>query len=135
MTDSTPTPDLHGWFKAHRRELADDGFTASVMRRLPPGAPLPPPLAAAASVAALFICLAAANRVSVVDGVLRFAAAAANSVSAATLWLNAAIGNALHNPAALHDLLPTLAVGVGVLYLVAVAGLAILASTLKLRIY
>ncbi|MDR3188857.1 MAG: DUF5056 domain-containing protein [Prevotellaceae bacterium] len=134
MTGSAPTPDLKGWFKAHRRDFAANGFTDNLMRRLPPRTPLLPQLTVAVSIAAgLLIYFVAVDWESVISGALHVAATAADAIPAAMLWLNAAVGNALQHAANLRDLLPALAVGVAAFYLVTVAGVAILASTLIYR--
>lgn len=127
MTGSTSTPDLRGWFKAQRHEPAGDDFTETLMRNLPPKAPLLPALAAAVSLAAgLLICAITADWESLAGHLLHATATAIASAPALALRLN---------DAALHDLLPALAVGMAAFYLVAAAAVAILASTLKLRIF
>jgi hypothetical protein len=127
---------LHRWFKVHRHDLADDGFTENLVRRLPPRAPLLPQLALAAGLAALFAAgLALANLEGLASGVLRtadtLASTAADAIPTATQWLSATVAAilaaVLHCAASLRDLPLLMAVAVA-LYLAAIAGVAVMAD-------
>ncbi|MDR0681141.1 MAG: DUF5056 domain-containing protein [Dysgonamonadaceae bacterium] len=99
MTDSSSVsaPDVGRWFKAHRQEFADNGFTERLMRQLPPKPSLLPAAAAAigvaASVVAGFLMLLASLNAGVATDNIRNSLAAAVSFSS---WLSAALSDILH---------------------------------------
>ncbi|MDR1342631.1 MAG: DUF5056 domain-containing protein [Prevotellaceae bacterium] len=103
MTDSTSAPDWGKWFKAHRQEPADNGFTEALMRRLPPRPSLLPQAAialgvAGVAIAGFFVFLAVVLDFSVIIGSVKNLGAAADTPAILSLssWLNAALSSLVH---------------------------------------
>ncbi|MDR0414366.1 MAG: DUF5056 domain-containing protein [Prevotellaceae bacterium] len=133
-------PNAGRWFKDHRQELADDGFTQKLMRRLPPKPSLLPQAAAALGMVgmgvAVFLALAATDAGAVVGSVRNFVAAASNSVIFLSSTLVATLDGFFHAVAAAPVAAATAASLSPQLAVVAVATLVeIAASALAIFIF
>ncbi|MDR1022628.1 MAG: hypothetical protein LBL94_05080 [Prevotellaceae bacterium] len=148
--DSTSAPDWGKWFKSHRQEPADNGFTEELMRRLPPQPSLLPPAAAAialgmagVAIGGFFVFLAAVLDFGVIAGSVKSLGAAAGTPAILSLssWLNAAFISLVHAanavaaavtavtaaavPAAVAAFLSPLSVGVAAISLTVILILAL----------
>ncbi|MDR1417258.1 MAG: DUF5056 domain-containing protein [Prevotellaceae bacterium] len=114
MTDSTGAPDWGKWFKAHRQELADNGFTEELMRRLPPKPSLLPQAIIALAVvgslvAGLFVSLAVLDFSMIIGRAQSLAAAVdASTITSLSSWLSV-LSSAIHTTTAAIATAATLA--------------------------